>query len=418
MATPLCPYFGTCGGCSFQHVDYNVQLEQKRKVLEKAINNPAVLIQIGSGNPYGYRNRMDFVFHQRGLGLKKKGNWREIVDIDTCAISEPLLNKLLKEVRDFFKSPDAFNGRTHTGTLRYAVIRTTSLGDSSISFILNKASTRLADARKQIEAFAHETSAKNILIGYVAPDTDLSVSEDFFVLKGCEELEETFLGKRFRFAIQGFFQNNHQVAEKMHEYVHGLLKNHFASSPLPLKVRGKKGGYGPKSGEHNSPRPSLTLREGTKRILLDLYGGVGTFGILNAPLFQKVITIESVPACTESAKKNAELNGATNVEAITLDLQYLKRLIPSISASSKNTGNSVSRIFTLLDPPRSGMHPKTILALKELAPDVLIYISCNALQLGKDLPKFLNYEVKSAALFDLFPHTPHSEAVVELVRKE
>jgi len=160
------------------------------------------------------------------------------------------------------------------------------------------------------------------------------------------------------------------MAEKMHRYVHQILDRH-------------KGQY-----TH----------------LLDLYGGVGAFGIVNADLFKKVITVESFEGCTIAARENAELNQVINLEAICMDAMRLKQI--------KLPAND---LCVVTDPPRCGMHPETIIQLRKLKPKVLIYISCNVKQLGKDLLKFKDYKIKSAALFDLFPQTNHSESVVELV---
>ncbi len=368
MPIPPCPYFTHCGGCTTQHIDYSLQVEQKRKALAQAINHAE--IKIFSGNEYSYRNRMDFVFHPAGLGLRERGKWYSIVDIQKCVISDENINRLLQEVQLYFNNPDAFDVRKHTGTFRYAVIRVTSLGDSSLSFVLNEDSSRLAEAVEKIKQFSVKTTAKNVMMAAVPSHTDISISEDSSVIKGSEYLQEEFLGKKFYFPIQGFFQNNSQMAQKMQEYVHSLLQQY------------------PPSSAH----------------LLDLYGGVGTFGIINADLFSG-ITIVDMGLSIDAAKKNLDENKILNGTALNLDAAQLKKI--SLPKS----------LFVITDPPRTGMHPKTIEQLNVLQPDVIIYISCNVSQLAKELPKLKNYPIKRAALFDLFPQTNHSEAVVELVRK-
>ncbi|MFH1012810.1 MAG: hypothetical protein V1760_03635 [Candidatus Peregrinibacteria bacterium] len=369
---PLCPYFGQCGGCSTQHLPYAVQLANKRQSISRATGLSD--IPVFSGPEYFYRNRLDLVFHPRGVGLRKKENWRVIVPIQKCVISNESLNALLREVSDFFTEPlDAFDVVKRTGTFHHVILRTSghSSEATAIIFVLNKDSTRVAEAVKAIESFAEKTTAKNVLVMHVAANSATDVSDDYFVVKGGGFLQGEYLGKKFVFAVQGFFQTNDGMAEKMQEYVHGLLKKYNTS------------------GAH----------------LLDLYGGVGTFGIINAPLFKSVTVVESVPQCVEAATRNALENGVTNLKAVALDAMRLKNL------------SFPKPLFVINDPPRSGMHPKTIEALKKLEPSVIIYISCNVQQLGKDLPKFKRYKVKSAALFDLFPQTNHLEAVTELVLK-
>lgn len=366
MTKPLCPYFGQCGGCSWQHIDYDVQLENKKKALEDAIN--FYEIRVFSGKDYHYRNRMDMIFHARGLGFRKKREWQKIVDIDKCVISNERLNGLIREVRDFFREVDYFDIKKKSGTFCYALIRTPN-EDSCISFVLNEASTRLKDAVEKIKEFAGKTTASNIVVAYTYSNTNLSVSDKFFVIKGKDMLKEKYLGREFLYSVQGFFQNNHEMAEKMQEYCNGLLKS-----------------YNTKEAH-----------------LLDLYGGVGTFAINNAGLFKKVTIVESDKRSIDAAKDNIKINKIDNTQALLLDSQYLRRL-----AFPDN-------LFVITDPPRSGMNQKTIEQLKKLRPKVIIYISCNAQQLGKDLKKFKDYKIKSAALFDLFPQTTHLEAVVELI---
>src|SRR3989338_4840106 len=144
MTIPLCPYFGKCGGCTAQHIEYSLQLEQKKAVLAEATG--LSMIEMFAGKQYYYRNRMDFVFHPAGLGLRKKGQWQSIIDVEQCVISYPKLNLLLAQIRTEFKTSDIFNIHTHVGTFRYAVIRVTSIGDSSISFVINDNSQRKAEA--------------------------------------------------------------------------------------------------------------------------------------------------------------------------------------------------------------------------------------------------------------------------------
>jgi 23S rRNA (uracil-5-)-methyltransferase RumA len=384
----LCKYFGKCGGCTGQHVDYETQLENKKRMLFHTLKNKESdfsmdNIKVFSDNEYHYRNRMDMIFHNNGIGFRERGNWKKIIDIDKCVISNEKLNELIEEVRIFStkvdkdenKKVDAFDIIKQTGTFRYAVIRTPQK-DSSISFVLNSDSSKISEAQELIKEFSKQSSANNILVTFVPKKTDMSISEDFFVVKGNEMLHETYLGKKFQYHIQGFFQNNSVMAEKMHEYVNGLLKN-----------------YGEKTKDAH---------------LLDLYGGVGTFGIINADLFRSVKIVEEFKGSIETAEVNIKNNDVKNAEAIAMDAKNLRKIENKLQ----------DPLFVITDPPRSGMHPKTILQLKHLEPEVIIYISCNVKQLSKELPKFRNYKIKSAALFDLFPQTLHSEGIIELVKQK
>jgi 23S rRNA (uracil1939-C5)-methyltransferase len=148
-----------------------------------------------------------------------------------------------------------------------------------------------------------------------------------------------------------------------------------------------------------------------KSVLVDLYGGVGTFGIINSKLFSEVLTIESYEKSTEKAQKNIQANNISNTKAICQDAMSLKKLSLDMWSKGKD-------LYVLTDPPRSGMHKKTIQYLMEIKPKTMIYVSCNPQQLSVELEKFKeDYKINSMALFDLFPQTPHIECVAELLRK-
>ena len=260
--------------------------------------------------------------------------------------------------------------------------------DSSVSFVLNSDSSRLGEAQERIKEFAKTTSANNVIVTMTPAQTDVSVTNEYYVVKGKDMLSETYLGKRFEYHVQGFFQNNSVMAEKMHEYVNGILKSYDEDNEKNVTTKSKT---------KNSHLLDFHL--------LDLYGGVGTFGIINADLFKSVTIVEEFEGCVDTAEVNIRNNNIKNAKAFAMDAKHLKKLTLN------------SPLFVITDPPRSGMHPKTIYQLNELQPEVIIYVSCNVEQLGKDLPKFKNYRIKSAAMFDLFPQTLHSESVVELVRE-
>jgi len=371
MIEPKCPYFGKCGGCSTQHLPYEVQLKNKRERLEKEIGFSD--IKVFSDNEWNYRNRMDMVFTPEGLGFREGGKWWKLIRVEECVISNNRLNELNKEICAYFGPDfDPFNVKERKGTFKYAVIRTPQ-NDSSISFVLNKDSERLDDAVTKIKHFAEKSTANNILITLNGANSSQSTEEKCEIVKGSDFLEEKIMGKTLRYSAQGFFQNNSVMAERMHEYVHELLK------------------------KQNPPQYSH---------LLDLYGGVGAFGIVNADLFHKVTSVESFEGCTIAAKNNIELNGVKNMEAICMDAKRLKQ----VKLPSKD-------LYVITDPPRTGMSEETVIELKKLKPKVMIYISCNVEQLGSDLPKFKDYKIKSAAIFDLFPQTNHMESVIELVAR-
>lgn len=344
---PLCRYFGECGGCSKQHIEYEMQLQAKKKLVEIAAGHEALVF---SGNPYGYRNRLDMVFEGWRFGLRRKNNPEKIIEVMECPISDDKINKLIEELQSFFRSPCAIS---------HVIIR--SGNESSLHFMLKEGDAKLAEG--QIGEFALSTTAQNVSIGKPEGKVD--------VLKGSKLISVKYLGKKFAYPVTSFFQNNHEMAEKMQEYCNGLLKKYDTKNAT----------------------------------LLDVYAGVGTFGIINSGLFKSVAIVENVKEAVDAAEANIAENKAGNAKAYALDASQIGRL------------KLGSRVFVIADPPRSGMQEKALIKLKELAPEVLIYVSCNPAQLRKDIKKFSKYGVKSAALFDFFPQTNHVEAVVELTRK-
>ncbi len=368
MTEPRCPYFGKCGGCAFQDMEYSVQLENKSHRLAENIHRE--IDSVHSGPEYHYRSRMDMVFHPEGIGFREKGSWRHIVDIEQCAISNQQLNGLIREVRSFFSRIDAFDSRLHKGTFRYAVMRTPPQ-DSSVSIVLNQDSPKKESAVKLIEEFARSTSAHNVVVTQTPPNRDVSISEDYSVVKGLDWIREDYLDKSFHFPVQGFFQNNHTVAEKIHAYCRNRLRSYDTADTH----------------------------------LLDLYGGVGPFSVINADLFRSITLIESYAPAVLAAAVNFKHNHIGNAQTLSLNAKQLK------------TVELPRPLIVVLDPPRSGTHPKAINFLNTIRPELILYVSCNIKQLAIDLDKFSNYEIRTAAMFDLFPQTPHMEAVIELVPK-
>ncbi len=380
MREAKCEYFGSCGGCSAQHIPYELQLANSKKMMARLFGVETEDLKVFSGEPYNYRNRMDFIVHEAGLGFRKKGQWDKIVDIKECSISMPELNVLLCEVREFLLSLpngiDNFDIKKQTGSMKYCLIRVTKAGDSSVSFTLNENSATLKEAIETVKEYAKISTANNVIISYQPKEKDQSISENYFVAKGSDILHEQICDKEYYYSVQGFFQNNPMMAQKLVNYVKKL----FAS-----------------------------YSDTKKSQLLDLYGGVGTFGVALADLFEKVFIMELFAPSIDLANKNIVENKLNNVSAIVGDVKQFQKL--GFDKSKKT--------FVLVDPPRSGIVPKALVRLKELSPPVLIYVSCNPQQLAKDLVRLRawGYTLKSAALFDLFPQTPHMEAVVELVRE-
>ncbi|MBI4146742.1 23S rRNA (uracil(1939)-C(5))-methyltransferase RlmD [Candidatus Woesearchaeota archaeon] len=367
MEEPPCPYFGTCGGCTSQHIEYEEQVKKKTEFVQKLF--PKVPIRTTFDQPYHYRNRMDFTFTKKGIGLREKGSWEKLLPIEQCPISNEQLNTRLAEVQQWTKNNpvNPFDVVTQTGTLKYVVIRTPR-NTNSITFILNKESPNMEEQIMLIKKFAETTTAKNILIGTIGAKTDMSISEELTVIKGDEMLSETLCNKTITYHSQAFFQNNTKMAEKMIEHVKELA---IGNSQLDVR-----------------------------KTLVDLYGGAGTFGICLADRFDKTIIIDNSKQNITCAQQNIVANKLTNTFAICADAKAL--------------ADHTEEITLIVDPPRAGLHPKVIKTINQLKPKTIIYISCNPKQMAQDIARLTEYKIDSLAVFDLFPQTEHVEAVAKL----
>lgn len=341
MRSAPCQYFSVCGGCTLQQRTYPEQLEQKKRQVQQLLQFDT--LQVFAADEFGYRNRFEFHFFPGGVGLRDTKN-QKIIPVEQCLISNKRINELLQELKKLKLAQTM------------AIVRASSQEDA-VAFVAAKPDL------EQLRQFAAKSSAQNILVSY-------KEEGEASVLKGDIFMREKMDEKLFCYPILGFFQNNTAVAEMMLKYVHQLLQQ-----------------YPTQQGQ-----------------LLDLYGGVGIFGISAADLFQKVSILESYSTAIEAAKKNISAHKILNTEAFCLDARQIGRV------------KLQQPLYVITDPPRSGMDESVIIKLKSLQPEVMIYISCNPQQLAKDVKKFKNYVLKSVALFDLFPQTNHFEVVVELRR--
>ena len=374
---PLCVYFGECGGCVIQHVPYQVQLQNKQKyVIDQCSKNNLVIpenIEVYSDEPYHYRSRMDFIFFNGGLGLRQKNHFNKIIPIKNCVISNQTIHVLLNEVWDWYlqhkNELDIFDFKKLTGTLKYLVIRAAKNTDSTtISLILSSDSKKISQHVGLIGDFASKTTAKNVVVGMVDAQHDLSTSAECFEVKGSLVMEEIIDGKKISYFSQSFFQNNTAMAGKMVHHLSSLLQKYNTSESL----------------------------------FVDLYGGSGLFGICLAHLFKKIKIIDNDVNTIECAKQNIANNNIDNSEVISGDASKISNI------QAQNT-------FLLVDPPRTGLHKKVIDQILALKPSVIFYVSCNPEQMAKELRIFSKYySINSLAVFDLFPQTNHIEAVAEL----
>lgn len=375
VSTP-CPHAGTCGGCLWQHLNDEAQLKLKLGMIngafERAGHEERVEAVVPCEQRFHFRNRMDYaVGWNSEIGLKEYGSWNRYIDLTTCMLLDGDVGKILQAVRDWMKEADIqpWDAKFYTGDVRYVVVREGKNTNERMIIVVVHNATRGTEHHASLKERldAHCTT---LLIGEQSLTTDISLAQKFETLKGDPWLEEIVNGIRYRIHPNSFFQTNSRMAAKLQETVARFLP--------------------PTTGH-----------------LLDLYCGLGFFGIYLAKLHPEVMVsgFEIDAEAIELAKYNASVNGVSDRCAFTSG--------PAEDLSWKD----IDADTIILDPPRSGLHPKVIKTVLAKLPETIIYVSCNFHRLVEELKQFKqHYIVEELTALDLFPHTPHVEVVVKLKR--
>lgn len=397
--TPRCRYFGTCGGCKWQHVDYAAQLEAKRESVEAALRHVGGFAGVtarptlGAEHIWFYRNKMEFSFGTErwltqaeiasgelfgtafALGFHVPGNFRKVIDLEECHLQSDLSVRLVNAVRRLAKTEGwrPWNLRTHEGFLRHLVIRQGEhTGEVMVNLVTNGHDPdRMATVADLLRRdFPEVTTFVNTLNTGVA---QTAFGEAIVTVFGPGVLHDCIGPFRFEIAPNAFFQTNTRQAERLYE-----VARDFADL-----------------------RPD--------DLLYDLYCGAGTISLFVAPHVRQVVGVELVEAAIQNARANATLNGIANTTFLSGDLMRL--FTPDFVRQHGRPD------VLLVDPPRDGMHPKVIARIADLHPERFVYVSCNPQTQARDLALLRDrYTVEAVQPVDLFPHTHHIESVVQLKR--
>ncbi|WP_297435386.1 23S rRNA (uracil(1939)-C(5))-methyltransferase RlmD [Thermococcus sp.] len=354
---PACPYFGKCGGCTLQHLPYREQVKFKSERLSNLLGLEVEVIP--SPRIYGHRNRIDVVVSTRGIGFRRRGTWWDAVDIEECPVFGPSSARVLRSLREFIEDhhPPLYNIRRNEGFLRYVVIRE---GKFTGGLMVNLITGEGVIPEAFPEYFDY---ADSVYWSVNRTPSDVSYGEVQRVW-GEELIREKLGDTVYLIHPNSFFQTNSHQAVNL---VEGVAE----------------------------------LSEGER--VLDLYSGVGTFGVYLARRGFKVEGVEVNPFAVEMAKRNTELNGVNATFRVGEDRDV------------KDLGNYDT---VVLDPPRAGLHPKLIKKILKDAPENIVYVSCNPKTLKQNLNALLGrYRIVHAVGLDMFPHTPHVETVVKLKAK-
>lgn len=361
---------GSCGGCAWQHVAYDRQLAEKRAAVEAAL--APVGVTVASIDPaverFHHRNRMDYVFGPGGeLGLKQPGRWDAHIDLSTCLLLSTDGFEVVNRVREWARAHglQPWDNRAHNGLLRYLVIREGKETGERLAMLVT-ADGPLEKENELVEALS--PLCTSIVHGINPTITDLSIAQTLRPLKGEPLLRERVGGVTYRIHPNAFFQTNTRMAGVLLERVRELVL----------------------SGPHAR--------------LLDLYCGGGFFSLALAKDVASVLGVELDPQAIAEAGLTAKENGVENA-------RYRAEAAEALSWEDEKPD------VVIVDPPRSGLHPKVRKTLLEKKPPRIVYVSCGYKALAADLKELLSaYKAESAACVDLFPHTPHIETVVQLIR--
>lgn len=409
LKQPLCKHFGECGGCTYQNLPYEKQLELKegqvRALLSPVIDEVAKastsgqkpLGQIWEGikpspEQFGYRNKMEFSFgdlYKDGplaLGMHKRGSFYDIAQVPECQIVDEDYRKILCATVEYFREAGCsfFHKLRHTGYLRHLLVRK---GKRTKEILIDLVTTTQVDdgicEENLLETYAktiEELELEGNLVGILHTKNDrvadIIADEGTDILFGRDYLYEEILGLRFKISAFSFFQTNSLGAEVLYETARDYIGK--------LDIDGK---------------PS--------QVVFDLYSGTGTIAQMIAPVAKKVIGVEIIEEAVEAAKVNARLNNLDNCEFIAGDVL---KVLDAIEERPD---------YIILDPPRDGIHPKALEKIINYGVDRMVYISCKPTSLARDLEVLLarGYQVERVGCVDMFPGTVHVETVCLLSRK-
>jgi 23S rRNA (uracil1939-C5)-methyltransferase len=391
----VCSIFPQCGGCMYQTMDYEAQLEMKQKqikdLLDEAIKrggqvnaqgDPDYVFEPIKGSPmeFAYRNKMEFSFGdaEKGgpltLGLHKKGSTYDVLDATDCKLVHDDMTKILNCVLTYCREQgfSYYHKMQHEGYLRHLLLRR---GNTTGEILVNLVtSTQLApDLSELIERLSNlSLEGKIVGILHILNDSlaDTVRSDETRILYGQDYFYEEILGLKFKITPFSFFQPNSLGA--------GILYQ--------------------TAREYVGDTRDMTI--------FDLYSGTGTISQMLASVSKKVVGVEIVEEAVVAARENAERNGITNCRFIAGDV------LKVIDEIEEKPG------FIVLDPPREGIHPKALPKIIRFGVDNLLYISCKPTSLARDLEMFLGYgyRVRRAVCVDQFCQTVHTEVICSLSR--
>lgn len=398
--TPFCPHFGICGGCKWQNLPYEKQLEFKQQEITDNLQRIGkVELQnirpiLGSEQTKYYRNKLEFTFSSKryltreeigqemdiertpALGFHVPGLFDKVVDINECFLQGSPSNEIRNFIKQYaiLKGLPFFDLRNQEGFLRTLIIRTSSIGEVMVilAFFREDREKREDLLDELVRTFPQLTSFMYV-INEKANDT--LTDQEIICYHGRDHIFEAMEELKFKIGPKSFYQTNSQQAHRLYSFTRELA--------------------------------GLTGEE----TVYDLYTGTGTIANFIARQARQVIGIEYVPEAIEDAKINSAINNITNT------LFYAGDMKDVLNEEFISRHGRPDVIIT--DPPRAGMHPDVIDTLLKAAPEKIVYVSCNSATQARDLQLMdSQYKVMAVQPVDMFPQTHHVENIVLLqIRK-
>jgi len=378
-----CPYFGSCGGCRLQHLAYPAQLAFKEKQVRDCLTRLGGLTPfelrpiVAAPAPYGYRNKMEFTIAGPGpvIGLHQAERYDVVLDIERCLLQSDTMNALLDELRRQVRERalSVWDPQSERGLLRFAAVREGQrTGEAMVNVVASAPDVdTLVPVAEALRARVPATTS--VVLNVNDKKASVAVGSEEHLLLGRDHITEKLGSVGFRVSAASFFQTNTAQAERL-----------FAIVAEACELGGDD-------------------------TVLDLYSGTGAISLLLAGRARHVYGIELAPAAVADAVRNAQANGIANCTFLTGEVRHV---LPALAR------DGVRPSVVVADPPRAGFHPKALSALAALAPARIVYVSCNPSTLARDVGDLARqgYRLDWVQPVDMFPQTPHIEAVARLTR--
>jgi 23S rRNA (uracil1939-C5)-methyltransferase len=398
--TPFCDHFQVCGGCTWQNVSYETQLDFKQRLVEDAFRRIGKFTELPAiekitGSPYDryYRNKLEFTFTNSGyindpgfkkehhadkkpaLGFHVRKQFANVFDIKHCYLQPSLSNEIRLALKSYglMHNLPFFDLRAKTGYLRNVIIRNSSLGNLMVIIVVAE---NKPDLLMPLMAHVKDTFPEITSLYYCISEknNDTIFDQEVVLYSGEKYMIEQIDEVKYHLGPKSFFQTNFEQAKHLYH----------------------------KTLELADLQPDDQV--------YDFYTGLGSIALLAAKHCKKVVGVELIEPAIEDAKMNATFNNIHNCTFIAGDMA---KIFTDEFISEHGRANVV-----ITDPPRAGMHKDVCLKLLDLAPEKIVYVSCNPVTQARDIQILAEkYDVTLLQPVDMFPQTYHVENIALLIKK-